>query len=216
MSSRAASKAAGQQSDAAKYAADLQWEQFQKIQDNLRPYMEIGTGQIPNLLGILTGNGLNTQFDFRPTQEQLEQTPGYQFTLRQGLKGIDNTSSAKGWGMSGAQARAIADYTTGLADQTYQQQYQNALQNFTTNYGIVGDQYNRLANLLALGQNAAAGVGNAGLQTASNVGNLLTSGANAQAAGTIGSANAMNQGINSIAQGASLYALLNNNPGLGG
>ena len=60
-----------------------------------------------------------------------------------------------------------------------------------------------------MGENAAAGVGNAGLQTASNVGNLLTSGANARAAGTIGSANAISAGLGSAAQGGLLYSLLN-------
>jgi hypothetical protein len=162
---------------------------------------------------LLNGPQLTTTFSFNPPEAQLEQTRGYQFTLQQGLKGVDNALSAKGLNLSGAQAKGIAGYTTGLADQTYQQQYQNALQNFMTNYQNRADNYNRLAGLVGLGQSSAAGVGNAGLQTAAQAGNFLTSGANAQAAGTIGSANAINSGLGSVAQGGLLYSLLNNGGG---
>src|SRR6185312_1307095 len=96
----------------------------------------------------------------------------------------------------------------GLASNTYQQQYENALKSFMTNYGVQSDTYNRLSGLVGVGENAAAGVGNAGLQTASNAGNFLTSGANAQAAGMIGGANAITGGLGSIGQGGLLNALL--------
>lgn len=207
MSSSAANSAANTQANAANNASALQWQQFQQMQQNLRPYMQLGSSSIPGLQSQLGQLG-NMNFSFNPTESQLEQTPGYQFTLQQGLKGVDNAASAKGLNLSGAQMKGIGQYTTGLADQTYQQQYQNALQNFMTNYGVSSDQYNRLSGLVGLGQNAAAGVGNAGLQTANTAGNYLTSGANAQAAGTIGSANAINSGLGSVAQGGLLYSLL--------
>jgi hypothetical protein len=214
ISSGASKSAADTQAQAANNASQLQWQQFQQMQQNLQPYMQLGTNAIPGLqsqLGKL--GGMN--FSFNPTEQQLENTPGYQFTLQQGLKGINNSLAAQGLNLSGAQAKAVSQFTTGLADQTYQQQYQNALQNFMTNYGVQSDQYNRQSGLVGLGQNAAAGVGNAGLQTASQAGNFLTSGANAQAAGMIGSANAINQGLGSASQGGLLYSLLGNN-GFGG
>lgn len=207
MSSSAAQSAANTQADAAKNASQLQWQQFQQMQQNLQPYMQLGANTIPQLQGQLGKLG-GMQFNFNPTQQQLEQTPGYQFTLNQGLNTVNNSLAAKGLNLSGAQAKGIAGYTTGLADQTYQQQYQNALQQFNTNYGVQSDQYNRMSGLVGLGQNAAAGVGNAGLQTANTAGNFLTSGANAQAAGTIGSANAINSGLNSLAGAGSLYSLM--------
>lgn len=209
MQAGAASDAADTQAQAANNAANMQWQQFQQMQKNLKPYMDLGTNNIQGMqdqLGRLGG----MQFSFNPTMQQLEQTPGYQFTLNQGLNTLNNQMAAKGLNLSGAQARGIADYTTGLASNTYQQQYQNALQNFMTNYGVGSDQYNRLAGLVGIGENAAAGVGNAGLQTASNAGNLLTSGANAQAAGRIGSANAIAGGLSSAGQGGLLYSLMNN------
>jgi hypothetical protein len=187
--------AASMQQQAANYAANLQNQQFQQLQQNLSPYMNLGSQAIPQLMQLINGGG----FQFNPTQGQLEQTPGYQFTLQQGMKGVDNAMSAKGLNLSGAQLKGIDQYTTGLASNTYQQQYQNALQQYQTNYG-------NLANLVNLGQNSAAGIGQAGMQNATNVGNTIMSGANAGAAGQIGAANATTQGSQNLL-GAGLAAL---------
>jgi len=209
VSAMGAKSAANTQADAANNAANLQWQQFQQLQQNLQPYISTGQYNLPQL-GNQLGNLSRMNFSFDPTQAQLEQTPGYQFTLQQGLKNTNNALAAKGLNLSGAQAKGLANYTTGLADQTYQQQYQNALQQFMTNYGIQSDTYNRLSGLVNLGENAAAGVGNAGIQTANQAGNYLTSGANASAAGTIGAANAINQGLGSAGSSGLLYSLMNN------
>jgi hypothetical protein len=208
VSASASKSAAKTQADAANNAAQVQWNEFNQLQQNQQPYMDLGVGTIPRLQDQL-GNLGRMQFSFSPGD--LTQTPGYQFTLQQGLKGVDNSLSAKGLNLSGAQAKGIGQYATGLADQTYQQQYQNALQQFMTNYGVQSDQYNRLSGLVGLGQNSAALVGNAGLQTANNVGNYITQAGNAQAAGTIGVGNAINKGLSSIGS----FGLLGSG-GLGG
>lgn len=212
ISASGAKSAANTQAQAADNASQLQWQQFQQMQQNLQPYMNLGTSNIPGMqaqLGKLQG----MNFSFNPTEDQLSQTPGYQFTLQQGLKNTNNALAAKGLNLSGAQAKGISNYTTGLADQTYQQQYQNALQQFMTNYGVQSDTYNRLSGLVGLGQNSAAGVGNAGLQTANQAGNYLTQGANAQAAGTIGTANAINGGLGSLSGSGLLYSMMNQGNG---
>lgn len=71
----------------------------------------------------------------------LESLPGYQFTKTQGLKAVQNSASARGLGVSGAAQKGAAQFATGLADQTY------------------GEQFNRLLGLTTLGQNAAVGAG---------------------------------------------------------
>lgn len=211
LGSNASKDAAQTQANAADRASDLQMQQFQQMQQNLAPYMQLGTSTIPQLQQLLGGDRLNTPFSFNPTMQQLEQTPGYQFTLQQGNKALDNAMAAKGLSLSGAQLKGLDAYNTGLASNTFQQQYQNALQNFNTNYGQAADQYNRMSGLVGLGQNAAAGVGNAGLQTASNIGNNITSGANAQAAGQVGSANALSGGLSGLGANSLLYSLLKGN-----
>jgi hypothetical protein len=209
----AAQNAAQTEANSANYAAQLQNQQFQTIQQNLSPYMQLGTNNIPGLQSQLGQLG-NMQFNFNPTEQQLQQTPGYQFTLNQGLNTVNNQLASKGLNLSGAQAKGIAGYTTGLADQTYQQQYQNALQNFMTNYGVQSDQYNRLAGLVGTGQNAAANLGSFGTQITSNVGNLLTQAGSAQAAGITAQGNSQTAAfqslLNGLGNGASIYGSVSN------
>lgn len=206
MSANAAKGAANTQAQSARDSMDSNERMFNQMQEKLNPYTQLGEDSIGDLQALLNGGKLSKQFSFNGTD--LQNTPGYQFTLQQGLRGVDNAAAAKGLGLSGAQLKGISDYSTGLANTTYNDQYANALNAFNTNYGVSSDQYNRLAGLVSLGQNAAAGVGNAGLQTAANNANLLTSAGNAQAAGAIGQANAYSSGLNSVAQGGLLYSLM--------
>jgi hypothetical protein len=216
LSADASRSAANKQSDAANNASQMQWNEFQQNQQNLKPYMDIGTNAINpmyramgyNLVGGNLArdmaNPLNQQFSFNPGD--LTKTPGYQFALQQGMQGINNSSAAKGLGMSSANMRDAARFATGLADQTYGDQFNRALNTYQTNYNSAANNAARMAGLVQMGQNSAAGVGNMGMQTAMNSGNLLTSGAAAQAAGQIGQANAINGGLSSVGN----YMMMNN------
>ena len=75
------------------------------------------------------------------------------------------------------------------------QEFQNAYNRFNADQT---NQYNRLANLVGVGQNAAAQTGNAGLQTAQAIANNTMSGANAQAAGAIAAGNKTANNFNSM------------------
>ena len=112
-------------------------------------------------------------------QKTLEQTPGYQFNLTQGLRGIDLSSAASG--LSGAQLKAAAKYATGLADSTYQNQFNNANTNKQ-------NAFNFLLGTAQLGTGAAGqysanatAAGNADVSNSATVGgqlggNLVTGG----------------------------------------
>lgn len=144
-------------------------------------------------------------------QATLEKTPGYQFNLKQGLKSVQNSAAARGLGGSGAALKGAAEYATGLADNTYQQQFSNALTNQQ-------NQYNRLFDVTNLGANAAAGLGGIGQKTGENLAQTYASGSSAQAGSQIAGANAIGSGISSAAnQAGGLYgsgnALLGNNQG---
>lgn len=230
ISSSASKSAADTQADAANNAAALQEQQWQQTQANLKPYMQLGTSSISPLLtamgynvtqnadgsysfnGTDSNNILQQQFT-APTEAQAQATPGYQFTLDQGLKSVQNSAAARGLGTSGAALKGASTYATGLADSTYNDVFNRALQTFNTNYSSAANNVNRLSGLVSSGQNAAATNGSLGAATASNVGNTLTSGANASAAGTVGSANALSNGLSSIGSNALTYGLLTNNAG---
>lgn len=204
MSANASKNAANAQAQSARDASQMQWDAFQQAQANQKPYMDLGTNNIGNLQNALNDPRLNQSFSFDASN--LQNTPGYQFALQQGLKSQQNQAAARGLGYSGAQIKGAQSYATGLADQTYNQQYQNALQQFNTNQNVAAQQYNRYSGLVSLGQNAAAGVGNQGIQTAATRGNDIMQAGNAQAAGIIGQQNGYNSAINSVGNAFGSYA----------
>ncbi|WP_186058956.1 hypothetical protein [Burkholderia gladioli] len=246
VSSSAASSAADTQADAANRAADLQNQQWQQTQANLKPYLQLGTSAISPLLaamgynvtqngdGTYSFNGTNPNnplqqtFNYgaftAPTAAQAQATPGYQFTLDQGLKSVQNSAAARGLGTSGAALKGASNYATGLADSTYNDVFNRALSAynanfgtaqgvFNTNYNTAANNVNRLTGLVNSGQNAAATNGSLGAATAGNIGNTLTSGANAIASGTVGSSNALTNALSGIGSNALTYGLLTNNAG---
>lgn len=182
-------------------------QQQQQAQNGIAQGVEAFQGN-PALSGL--GSLLTKQFEFDPSD--LENTPGYQFTLQQGLKALNNQGSAQGLNMSGAQQKGLLQYATGLANQTYGDQYNRALQSYGANYGLANDMYNRLGGLSGMGQNAAAGVGQAGQNTANSISQLLQSSAQAQGSALIGGANAQAQALPNLMNmggtAAGIYALL--------
>jgi hypothetical protein len=235
ISSSASKSAAAQQAAAAGNATALQEAQWEQTQANLQPYMDFGKGAINPLQSALGYNSdwsvnssspLQQKFSYdafsAPTAAQAQATPGYQFTLNQGLKAAQNSAAARGLGISGAAMKGASNYATGLADSTYNDVFNRALSayntNFSTasnvfdkNYNTAANNANRLQSVVSNGQNAAATNGSLGAATAGNIGNTLTSAANAQASGTVGSANALSGALGSLGNGAMTYGLLNNN-----
>ncbi len=251
--SKAATSAANTQAQASRDAAKQQMDMFNMSQANFQPYFNAGgaaTGSLQELLGIGGGAGdllsspifsklagaitPNITTDFtnvfggKGAQDWLEKTPGYQFTLDQGLKSTQSALSAQGLGgtdpksglASGSLTKGLSQYATGLASNTFQQQFQNYLANTQQQLANYGQSFNNLyqglgmgtgmlQNLAGLGQSSAAGVGQLGLGTANSTSNLLTSGAAAQAGGTVGSANALTGGIGALGSTAQQYALFN-------
>lgn len=201
----ATSKASKAQQDAQKYAADIQKEMYDTTRSDLLPYNTAGqnaTNQLTSQLSSLTS-------PIRMDQSTLENTPGYQFNLTQGLKSVQNSAAARGLGTSGAALKGAASYATGLADSTYQQQFNNELASRQ-------NAYNMLSGVAQLGENAAAqtgaygtqtatSIGNQAVTTAGNIGNNIIQGGNAQAAGYLGAANSFNNGINNYLLYQGLY-----------
>jgi len=140
-------------------------------------------------------------------QATLEKTPGYQFNLTQGNKAVANSVAARGLGVSGAALKGAANFATGLADNTYQNQFNNA----NTNQN---NAYNRLKGILDTGENAAVGTGTIG-QSAANIAAGAQIGAgDAQAAAANRTGNAISSAANNGAGGYAAYkGLYGNNNG---
>ena len=165
-----ASQAASAQKKAAVAQANANLGMFNTMAGYLAPYRDVGqqyAGELKNRMGDLTAPiGLD--------QASLEKTPGYQFTLQQGLKSTQNSAAARGLGSSGAALKGAGTYATGLADNTWKDVF-NAQ---TTN---AQNTWNRLLQGASLGGNAAAGTGQGALSTGQNIGNALMNAGNAQA-----------------------------------
>jgi hypothetical protein len=102
--SNAADKAAGAQSAYAQKALELQ-----------NPFYASGLAANTQLSGLL---GLNGE-DPNNIMEILRGSPGYQFRLQEGTKGLNRSLAAQGGLLSGNAMRESMKLGQGLADQTY-------------------------------------------------------------------------------------------------
>lgn len=202
----ASGNAADAQEKAAQTASDTEMTMFNKEQENLQPYMQTGLGAntaINNLTGINGSDPLSSPLLQNPSmnlsESALSQTPGYQFNLSQGLKSVQNSAAARGLGTSGAALKGASTYATGLADSTYQNQFNNALTNQT-------NQFNRLVGLTQLGQNSAAGVGAAGIETGANIASNTIGAGNASAAASLAMGNSGSNALSSAYMANGLFS----------
>jgi len=147
---------------------------YQGIAKNYDPYARLGLG------------GVNALENLASNPESVRSLPGYEFARQEGLRAVDRLRNAGHSFQSGSTLKGAERYATGLADQTY------------------GNQFNRLLQLTGQGQQA----------TGAQAG-LLGQGANEQfqsaygGAGTIGQgdvagAQAQQQGIGNLL-GAATY-----------
>lgn len=176
--------AANAQENAASQATNAQLSMFNTARGDLSPFVSAGLAGKNQLMGLMNGSP-------EQVQAALEALPGYQFTRNQGLQAVQNSAAARGLGVSGASMRGAADYATGLADQTY------------------GNQFNRLFNVMSAGQNAAAQTGTFGMQTGQEIGQNMIGAGNAQAAMYMNAGNAVGGAANGVGQYYMMNSLLN-------
>lgn len=230
ISASGAQSAAAQQAAAANQAAQLEQQRYEQTRADLQPYNQAGQTDLPQLQNQwqTTQAGLTNAFNTAQaavpgsmTQAQLLNTPGYAFNLDQGLKATQNAQAAKGLGISGAAMKQGANYATGLAQNTYQQQFniaqaqyqdqnqqfQNANQGYTT-------VFNQLYSPASLGENAAAQTGSVGANLGIAQGNQIAAAGQALAAGTGTAAGAYAQGLQGVGNAGVTAALLAGNNAL--
>ncbi len=83
-----------------------------------------------------------------PSLDEARNSPGYQFALQQGMRGIESGAASKGTLLTGGTLKALQGFGTGLADQTYGNVFNRALDVNRTNFG-------HLYDFATLGVNAA-------------------------------------------------------------
>jgi hypothetical protein len=197
-SSRSAAKT---QANAANRAADISQQQYEQTRQDLEPWRKAGEGALNKLIPLSEYQKFG--------MDQFQQDPGYAFRLSEGQKTLDRSAAARGGLISGGALRAATRYGQDMGSQ----EYQNAFNRYQIERNA---QLAPLQSLAGIGQTTATQLGQSGAANAANVGNYLTGGAAAQAAGQVGMANAFTGGLGTYLnynQGNALINALNQNRG---
>lgn len=193
----AADNASMVQQQQAQASIDEQRRQFGVSQNNIAPYLQIGTDALNaqrDLLGLnrpyeaLTsgvGSGMRTTSDgsmtptttINPQQnaiDALQNSPIYQSLLKSGEDALLQNQAATGGIRGGNTQAALAQYRPQMLNE------------------LINQQLNRLGGLSAMGQNSAVGAGAAGANLANQISMQNTQIGAAQAGAQIANANAAN------------------------
>jgi len=154
MSSRAqksaAKTASGAQTRAAEQSIAEQRRQFDAVQQLMAPYVQSGTTALSRYNAL---TGLSGEEAQQTLINQSTSGAEYGSLVRQGEEAILQSASATGGLRGGNTQSALARFRPEILS------------------SLIRDEYSRLGGMVSMGQNAAAGVGNAGMQTGQNISN---------------------------------------------
>lgn len=179
MQASAAGDAAAIQSGAAEAGIAEQRRQFDAMRELLKPYTEAG---LPALEAQQAFLGLQGPEAERAAIERIRGGETFQALASQGEEALLQRASATGGLRGGNIQGALAQFRPQLLS------------------SLIEQQYGRLGGLTTMGQRSAAGVGAAGMETGTNVANLLAQQGAARAGGELGEAKAYGQLFNLPAQ----------------
>jgi hypothetical protein len=179
MQSDAASEAAGIQAGAAGEGIAEQRRQFDALQALLKPYTEAGLPALQQQQALLGLQGPEAE---QAAIERIRGGETFQALAQQGEEALLQRASATGGLRGGNIQGALAQFRPALLNQAIEQ------------------QYGRLGGMTTLGQRSAAGVGAAGMESGTNVANLLAQQGAARAGGELGEAKAFSGLFNLPAQ----------------
>lgn len=185
--SDAASEAAGAQSAASDKSIAESQRQFNAIQELLKPYTSAGTGALAGQQALLGLSGADAQ---QQAIAGISGGPQMAALTQQGENAILQNASATGGLRGGNVQGALAQFRPQLLNQLIQQQYGN------------------LGGLTSIGQNAAAGVGNAGMQSSAQIQNALQQQGAAQAGSALAQGQAQSNMWGGISNTASMLGTM--------
>lgn len=166
ISSRSQRRASDSASEAQMYASDrsieAQERALEKLREQLAPYMNAGVEGLQGQRDLL---GLGAPGAQEAAIQKIAQGDQFKALTAEGENAILQNASATGGLRGGNTQGTLAQFRPQLLNQ------------------LIEQQYNRLGGLTSLGQNAAAGVGNAGIATGQGI---------ARSFGDIGAAQAGN------------------------
>lgn len=181
----AADTAAGAQTYAAELGIAEQRRQFDAVRELLKPYSEAGIGALTGQQDLLGLNGAGPQ---QAAYGALETSPAFTSLTKTGENAILQNASATGGLRGGNVQGALAQFRPALLAQ------------------LIDSQFKNLGGLTSIGQNAAAGVGNAGMNTGNQVTALLQQQGAAQAGAALANGRAQANAFGAVGGGLGLFA----------
>jgi hypothetical protein len=178
--SSSADRASQAQTQSAQSGIDEQRRQFDALQKLLSPFVSAGTGALGGQQDLLGLNGAGAQ---QSAISGIQSSPQFQALTQQGEDSILANASATGGLRGGNVQSALAQFRPQLLSQ------------------LIDQQYSRLGGLTSLGQNAAAGVGNAGMATGSAVAGLMGQQGSAAAGAALAGGRASAMGASGLTNG---------------
>ena len=139
MQNKAANKGAKATQDATAASIAEQQREYDQTRKDQLPWLNAGGGAVGRLSQASTGD-----------MSSFYNSPDYQYTLDQSIKGADRSAAARGGLYSGGHQSDLMSLAHGLAASEY------------------GNWWNRQAGLAGVGQAAASGLGSLGMQMANN------------------------------------------------
>lgn len=192
-----AKSAAAQQAASQAQSMALQKQMFDIQNEQQKPYREAGY----TALGDIAGMKPYLTQQFTPQDFAAGIDPGYAWRLQQGQRAAQQQANVGSGLLSGNTLGGLQDYTQGQASQ----EYGNAFNRFQTQRSNI---YNTLASIAGLGQTAVNQSGAAAMSAGQSMGQNLANIGTAQAAGTVGSANALAGGFQSAGNAYMMANLL--------
>jgi len=194
MGAEAAKEGAGIQAEASREGIAEQRRQFDALQALLKPYTEVG---VPALEAQQAFLGLRGPEAEQAAIERIRGGETFQALAQQGEEALLQRASATGGLRGGNIQGALAQFRPELLS------------------SLIEQQYGRLGGLAKIGQASAAGVGAAGMESGTNVANLLAQQGAARAGGVVGEAKAYGQLFNLPAQMLGFQYGAGKTPGFG-
>lgn len=197
MGANAAEKAAETQAAAQRESAAINKQMFDITNEQQRPYREAGYTALSDIAGMKPY--LTNQFTAEDFSRNID--PGFAFRLKLGQEQAERLANKAGGFIGGNALTGLQDYTQGQASQ----EYGNAFNRYQTQRTNI---YNTLASIAGLGQTSLGQTTQAGVQSGANIGSAIGNAGSAQAAGTIGAANAIGGAAQSLGNQYYLNQLL--------
>jgi len=200
MQADAASEAAGAQTQAAEAGIAEQRRQFDAMREILKPYVAVGEGALTGMQTFAEAGapalrqqqaliGLLGPEEERAAIERISGGERFQELTRQGEEGLLQRASATGGLRGGNIQAALGQFRPQLLSSLIDEQYGRL--GGLANVGLTTQQ-----NLAKIGQSSAAGVGTGGMESGTNIANLLAQGGAARAGGIKGEATAYGKLLN--------------------